>query len=87
MFEPRKTKLNRLNIYKLNSCAARCFTLHNEFHEQWVKSIFRDLNRHCKPEWLRVYARNTQRDGLDINPYRVSLGSNPQAKNIRLTQQ
>jgi 7-cyano-7-deazaguanine reductase len=47
---------------------------HNEFHEQCVERIFCDLKRMCEPQWLSVYARYTRRGGLDINPYRVSLG-------------
>lgn len=60
---------------------------HNEFHEQCVERIFTDLMRTCRPEWLSVYARYTRRGGLDINPYRVSLGSTGQPNNIRLARQ
>ena len=60
---------------------------HNEFHEQCVERIFCDLSKICKPQWLSVYARYTRRGGLDINPYRVSSGSQLQPKNIRLTRQ
>jgi 7-cyano-7-deazaguanine reductase len=60
---------------------------HNEFHEQCVERIFSDLKRMCQPEWLSVYARYTRRGGLDINPFRVTVGSPAQPKNLRLTRQ
>jgi 7-cyano-7-deazaguanine reductase len=46
------------------------FRRHSEFHEQCVERIFMDLQRHCRPEGLTVYARYTRRGGLDINPFR-----------------
>ncbi|MCX8145354.1 MAG: NADPH-dependent 7-cyano-7-deazaguanine reductase QueF [Azovibrio sp.] len=48
------------------------FRSHNEFHEQCVERIYCDLQRHCAPEALLVYARYTRRGGLDINPCRSS---------------
>jgi 7-cyano-7-deazaguanine reductase len=60
---------------------------HNEFHEQCVERIFCDLTKICNPHWLSVYARYTRRGGLDINPYRVSPGSEPHPGNVRLTRQ
>jgi 7-cyano-7-deazaguanine reductase len=50
------------------------FREHNEFHEQCVERIFRDINRRCRPEALAVHARYTRRGGLDINPFRSSGG-------------
>jgi 7-cyano-7-deazaguanine reductase len=46
------------------------FRQHNEFHEQCVERIFCDIQTHCQPEKLTVYARYTRRGGLDINPFR-----------------
>lgn len=60
---------------------------HNEFHEQCVERIYCNLMEFCRPEWLSVYARYTRRGGLDINPYRVSPGSDPIPSNTRLTRQ
>ncbi|MFC4728998.1 NADPH-dependent 7-cyano-7-deazaguanine reductase QueF [Coralloluteibacterium thermophilus] len=48
------------------------FREHADFHEQCVERIFCDLQRHCGPERLSVYARYTRRGGLDINPFRSS---------------
>jgi 7-cyano-7-deazaguanine reductase len=33
-----------------------------------------DLLRRCAPLELSVYARYTRRGGLDINPFRATLG-------------
>ncbi|MBI2380590.1 MAG: NADPH-dependent 7-cyano-7-deazaguanine reductase QueF [Gammaproteobacteria bacterium] len=49
------------------------FREHNEFHEQCVERIFRDLLEHARPERLSVYARYTRRGGLDINPWRSNF--------------
>lgn len=49
------------------------FRRHSEFHEQCVERIFTDLQRHCQPEQLTVYARYTRRGGLDINPFRSNF--------------
>lgn len=61
------------------------FRQHNEFHEQCVERIFVDLQRHCHPEQLTVYARYTRRGGLDINPFRSDWESAPD--NLRLIRQ
>ncbi len=61
------------------------FRQHNEFHEQCVERIFVDLQRHCKPEKLTVYARYTRRGGLDINPFRSNWETAP--ANMRLIRQ
>jgi len=46
------------------------FRSHTEFHEQCVERIFTDIQAHCAPRELSVYARYTRRGGLDINPFR-----------------
>ena len=46
------------------------FRNHNEFHEQCVERMFRDLLARCAPDQLSVSARYTRRGGLDINPWR-----------------
>jgi len=61
------------------------FRQHNEFHEQCVERIFTDLQRHCRPEQLTVYARYTRRGGLDINPFRSNFEASP--PNLRLARQ
>lgn len=61
------------------------FRQHNEFHEQCVERIFMDLQTHCQPSELTVYARYTRRGGLDINPYRSSISG--KAANVRLQRQ
>lgn len=43
---------------------------HDEFHEQCVERMFRDLLARCAPDQLSVSARYTRRGGLDINPWR-----------------
>jgi len=48
------------------------FRTHNEFHEQCVERIFRDIMNRCAPEKLTVYARFTRRGGIDINPLRTN---------------
>lgn len=61
------------------------FREHNEFHEQCVERIFSDIQRHCRPEALAVYARYTRRGGLDINPFRSSgeFGAPDNTREIR----
>lgn len=41
-----------------------------EFHEQCVESIFKDIRNITKAQELLVYARYTRRGGIDINPVR-----------------
>ncbi len=55
------------------------------FHEDCVERIFCDLQRHCRPEALTVYARYNRRGGLDINPFRSNFEGPPQ--NLRLARQ
>ncbi|EAB8791584.1 NADPH-dependent 7-cyano-7-deazaguanine reductase QueF, partial [Salmonella enterica subsp. enterica] len=58
------------------------FRNHNEFHEQCVERIFTDLNTHCRPVALTVYARYTRRGGLDINPWRTNTDFTPSADRL-----
>jgi 7-cyano-7-deazaguanine reductase len=58
---------------------------HDGFHEQCVEQIFMDIQRHCHPQALSVYARYTRRGGLDINPFRSNFESPPD--NLRLWRQ
>lgn len=62
------------------------FRQHNEFHEQCVERIFIDIQQHCQPAALSVYARYTRRGGLDINPFRTSF-SQAGPVNIRTARQ
>jgi 7-cyano-7-deazaguanine reductase len=48
------------------------FREHQDFHEHCVERMFVDINKHCKPLSLSVYARYTRRGGLDINPFRTN---------------
>ncbi|KVD57948.1 NADPH-dependent 7-cyano-7-deazaguanine reductase [Burkholderia ubonensis] len=48
------------------------FRNHEEFHEQCVERIFKDIQDQCAPARLTVSARYTRRGGLDINPVRSS---------------
>ena len=58
---------------------------HSDFHEACVERIFLDIQKHCNPEDLTVYARFNRRGGLDINPYRTNTAKTP--KNLRLWRQ
>lgn len=60
---------------------------HGDFHEQCVEQIFTDILERCEPESLSVYARYVRRGGLDINPYRQTLGQPLQVDNLRLARQ
>lgn len=62
------------------------FRNHNEFHEQCVERIFTNLQAHCAPQALAVYARYTRRGGLDINPFR-STGDYAAPDNTREIRQ
>ncbi|RKP46053.1 NADPH-dependent 7-cyano-7-deazaguanine reductase QueF [Trinickia fusca] len=48
------------------------FRNHEEFHEQCVERIFKDIQDQCAPTRLTVAARYTRRGGIDINPVRSS---------------
>jgi 7-cyano-7-deazaguanine reductase len=43
---------------------------HQEYHEQCVERMFRDISQRCTPEFLHIQAFYTRRGGLDINPFR-----------------
>jgi 7-cyano-7-deazaguanine reductase len=43
---------------------------HQEFHEQCVERMFRDITQRCAPQFLHLQAFYTRRGGLDINPFR-----------------
>jgi len=58
---------------------------HDGFHEECVEQIFMDIQHHCQPKALSVYARYTRRGGLDINPFRSNFESPPD--NLRLWRQ
>ena len=58
---------------------------HNAFHETCVEQMFVDIQRHCEPEQLTVYARYNRRGGIDINPFRSNFAANPE--NARLWRQ
>lgn len=55
------------------------FREHREFHEQCVERIFVEVMARCAPQVLRVSARYTRRGGLDINPWRGTVGVSPPA--------
>ncbi len=59
---------------------------HNEFHEQCIERVFKDIQTQCAPLCLTVYARYTRRGGIDINPYRTT-NENFEFKNNRLIRQ
>lgn len=59
---------------------------HDDFHEQCVERIFRDLLARCAPQELTVHARYTRRGGLDINPWRSNVAA-ATADNPRLQRQ
>lgn len=61
------------------------FRNHPDFHEQCVERIFMDTLRQCQPTELTVYARYTRRGGLDINPFRSNVASQP--LDVRLFRQ
>jgi 7-cyano-7-deazaguanine reductase len=48
------------------------FRNHQEFHEQCVERMFRDIQQACAPGQLSVQALYTRRGGLDINPFRAT---------------
>ncbi|WP_245637208.1 NADPH-dependent 7-cyano-7-deazaguanine reductase QueF [Burkholderia singularis] len=62
------------------------FRNHEEFHEQCVERIFKDIQDRCAPTRLTVSARYTRRGGIDINPIRSSAPLN-EAPNTRLVRQ
>ncbi|HSB95982.1 MAG TPA: NADPH-dependent 7-cyano-7-deazaguanine reductase QueF [Spongiibacteraceae bacterium] len=59
------------------------FRQHQDFHEQCVERIFRDIQQFCSPERLAVYGRYLRRGGLDINPYRSTGTERPPSLRCR----
>ncbi len=58
---------------------------HQEFHEQCVERMFRDILQRCQPESLQIQAFYTRRGGLDISPFR---STDPEARPLpRLNRQ
>jgi len=53
------------------------YRCHPGFHEHCVERIFVDVMARCRCEALSVYARFTRRGGIDINPFRASVGLAP----------
>lgn len=53
------------------------FRQHQDFHEQCVERMFRDINDRCRPQALTIHARYLRRGGLDINPFRTNAGEAP----------
>lgn len=60
------------------------FREQQDFHEQCVERIFRDLGEALEPEWLVVQAFYTRRGGLAISPWR---SSGPEPPPYRLYRQ
>ena len=58
---------------------------HQEFHENCVERIYRDIADCCEIEQLSVYARYVRRGGVNINPYRCS--NREKCQNVRLNRQ
>ncbi|ASK19396.1 NADPH-dependent 7-cyano-7-deazaguanine reductase QueF [Halomonas sp. N3-2A] len=59
---------------------------HQDFHEHCVEHIFTDLMQLAKPDELLVLARYVRRGGLDISPWRATLGLTPPTP-LRLARQ
>ncbi|MEM1156492.1 MAG: NADPH-dependent 7-cyano-7-deazaguanine reductase QueF [Pseudomonadota bacterium] len=61
------------------------FRKHQEYHEQCVERMFRDIAETTEAEHLQIQACYTRRGGLDINPFRCT---DPGAKPLsRLNRQ
>ncbi len=58
---------------------------HQDFHESCVERMFVDIEKHCAPQKLTVYARYQRRGGIDINPFRSNFEDD--ADNLRLWRQ
>ena len=58
---------------------------HQDFHENCVERMFVEIQEHCRPGKLTVYARYQRRGGIDINPFRSNFESSP--PNLRLWRQ
>ena len=53
------------------------FRQHSDFHELCVERMFMDLKAQCGAEDLTVYARYNRRGGIDINPFRSNVETDP----------
>lgn len=54
---------------------------HQEFHEQCVERMFRDIQSQSNAEFLHIQAFYTRRGGLDISPFRsTEPGAHPQPR-------
>lgn len=62
------------------------FRQHQDFHEHCVEHIFTDIMTQAKPVQLLVLARYVRRGGLDISPWRATLGLTPPTP-LRLARQ
>ena len=62
----RGRALNRVSLLEY----LLAYRQHQEFHEQCVERIFRDISERCEPDFLHVQAFYTRRGGMDINPFR-----------------
>ena len=59
------------------------FRAHQEYHEQCVERMFRDL-RQAGLEQFSIQALYTRRGGMDINPWRSTTpGSAPRLRSMR----
>jgi 7-cyano-7-deazaguanine reductase len=59
------------------------FREHGTFQEACVERIFVDIQAHCRPLALMVYARFLRRGGIDINPWRATPGFASMLANLR----
>nr|WP_290693199.1 NADPH-dependent 7-cyano-7-deazaguanine reductase QueF [Halomonas sp. UBA3074] len=62
------------------------FRQHQDFHEHCVEHVFTDIMTQAKPVQLLVLARYVRRGGLDISPWRATLGLTPPTP-LRLARQ
>ncbi|MGH8190267.1 MAG: NADPH-dependent 7-cyano-7-deazaguanine reductase QueF [Rhodanobacteraceae bacterium] len=60
---------------------------HADFHEACVERMFTDIQQHCRPLSLLVYARFLRRGGIDINPWRATPGFASMLANTRDARQ
>ncbi len=54
------------------------FRQQQDFHEQCVERMFRDILAHCRPHELTLEAHYLRRGGVDINPFRTNTGETPE---------
>jgi len=77
----RGSKIDRASLLKY----IISFREHQDFHEHCAERMYLDIQKHCNPDELSVYARYTRRGGLDINPYRTNGSQGP--LDVRLVRQ